>query len=92
MKENKAEYDLIMSTNNADTLGYIITMQTGDGESDGQLVTQHFIVDPNNQGEDPIREIGRMTGHMINKLAAANKVTAEEAGKFRILWRKIIKA
>lgn len=87
MKVSKAEFDTLMASNNSDTLGFCFMMQTGDSEGNGQSTTQCFIVD-----ESPVKEIGRLVGNMISQLSAAGKIEADEAGKIRVLWRKIIKS
>lgn len=87
MKVDKAEFDTLMASNSADTLGFCFMMQTGNSEGEGQTTTQCFIVD-----EDPIKEMGRMVGNMISQLSASGKIDKDEAGKIHILWRKIIKS
>ena len=87
MTVSKAEFDTLMASNSADTLGFCFMMKTGDSEGNGQSTTQCFIVD-----EDPVKEIGRLVGNMISLLSASGKIDKVEAGKIRILWRKIIKS
>ena len=87
MKVTKSEFDQLIADNDASTLGFCITLKTGDSASTGREVTQCFIVD-----SDAITEIGRMTGNVISMLSANAFVSEEDASKFRLLWRKIIRA
>lgn len=90
MKVDKAQFDQIMADNADSTIGFTLKMErgTGSGEKAGANVTQRFIV----ENSDPIKEIGRLNGYMINLLTVHELVDEEAAGIFRILWRKIIKS
>ena len=87
MKVDKADFDTLMADNDENTLGFCITLKSGDGNSNGKEVSQCFIA-----SEGSVTEIARMNGYMINLLSAHSFVTEEEAGAFRLLWRKIIKS
>ena len=87
MKETKANYDTYMAGSDNKALGFVVTMERGNGNGDGGTVVQHFVVDNN----DPITEIGRVTGYAIGLLAASQMITPEQANEFRLKWRKIIK-
>ena len=87
MKVTKQEYDAILAANTDETLGFAVLMQTGNSEAAGQQITDYYIVD-----NGPVHEIGVMTGRMVSLLKANNRITEQEHGLFRVLWRKIIKS
>lgn len=83
MKVSKEEYDTQLA-NDQTALGFTLTMASG---ADGSTpVVQHFLVD-----QDPVIEIGRMTGYGMNLLKVAGIITPEQHGELYMKWRKIIK-
>ena len=87
MKVERDEYDTFMAENPKDSLGFCLTMKTGNVNGDGSEISQCFIVD-----SDPITEMGRMNGYGISLLHASGAITPEQASQFKLEWRKIIKS
>ncbi len=84
MKVTEEEYNAQLA-NDQTALGFTLTMESGATGSTPAI--QHFLVD-----QDPVTEIGRMTGYGMNLLLSASIITPEVHGDLYMKWRKIIKS